>query len=900
MSGFVDEILRGIPQYRRDSAVTDIHLAQIAGELKNWEEVAPYLGLSEAQEEEIRYDFRDRYGLQKREALRKWRQMKGSQATYEQLIVALCSGQNVDLAAKIRGILVGEVEEDPVLETFRRYLIDCCKQTRHPAYEQWPTLNVSSYVDLALVSVSSNTLEIDKEVKLQDVFRDGRKQVVLIEGPPGSGKTTLTWHVSQQWAENKLFREFSLLIPISLASADYTLLNATCLADIIPYPTNDMREQVARVIADREGKGVCFLIDSWDEVPRTAIQQRSYLYQLVKGRLGRNLPHCNIIVTSRPTASSMLHSAATTILRISEFDAFRIEEFVHKNLKAEDAQVKFMHTLDEKPQLYALCHLPLNITIAVYLFSVSSQELPSTRTELYEALVLTQLARHRQLRTEEGGGLIQVSDIDNLPRDMKEKLVAMCKMAYAGLREGCTSFDLQAMKKHLGNVPDMLSIMQTHKQIMALGMRHIYSFLHFTIQEYLAAYSIAGLECGQQKEAVEGLLKIIPLTTTLPFLSGLTKLSNKAILSLLLKVMEQPLDIQSVGRHLVRHVNEPGSDPRRLLLALLNCVFESGETKFYSLIHPQVLRKNLPVQLSFDGLHLSPTDCLSIGCFLRHTTIGRELTPILTVCNISDVGFKMIIRQVIVKRTPRNNTTLNLTFNTNPISHRALECIRGGLGKRKLRIHFTSCWNPQMTRHSNLFTALKYLIEGLSRSSACIGISLGDDRITAKHKYYLVLLILCSKSLKSLTLAQNDLRGAMLLLGTAVNHSSLDFLEVSECCLGNQDLIHLGETLKNNTKVKFLHIRENYFSSDIFTKFLTVLCDSNSLVCNLEYHRPLTEAQRRILAEINYKRWISQQPPIVVKQRNDIVQCSYEWMKNMMSLPPDFVTGKKDSNCQTQ
>jgi len=74
----------------------------------------------------------------------------------------------------------------------------------------------------------------------------------------------------------------------------------------------------------------------------------------------------------------------------------------------------------------------------------------------------------------------------------------------------------------------------------------------------------------------------------------------------------------------------------------------------------------------------------------------------------------------------------------------------------------------------------------------------------------------------------------MLLLGTAINHSNMDYLDVSECRLANQDLIHLGKALKSNTKVRFLHIRENYFSSDTFTKFLTVLCDSNTPVCNLQ------------------------------------------------------------------
>ena len=43
-----------------------------------------------------------------------------------------------------------------VLGVFREYLVDCYKTTRHPSHEQWPMLNMSHYVDLAMVEVPVN------------------------------------------------------------------------------------------------------------------------------------------------------------------------------------------------------------------------------------------------------------------------------------------------------------------------------------------------------------------------------------------------------------------------------------------------------------------------------------------------------------------------------------------------------------------------------------------------------------------------------------------------------------------------------------------------------------------------------------------------------------------------
>ena len=226
-----------------DSLVSDNLLNQIARKLTRWEEVAPWLQLDEAQEE-VRATFRS-YGDQKRQVLRKWRQINGHRPTYRQLIIVLSCAENNVLAEIVatlltvpRETIIAPKPTVSVLGTFREYLIDCFKAMCHPSHEQWPMLNMSHYIDLAMVEVPVNASTsqgegeeaevITKEVHLSEIFRSSRKasrKFVLIQGPPGSGKTTLTWHISQKWAEGKLFQQFSLLFPISLANADPSLLN---------------------------------------------------------------------------------------------------------------------------------------------------------------------------------------------------------------------------------------------------------------------------------------------------------------------------------------------------------------------------------------------------------------------------------------------------------------------------------------------------------------------------------------------------------------------------------------------------------------------------------------------------------------------------------------------------
>ena len=87
-----------------DSPVSDIHIAKIAKDfIRNWEELAPHLRLLPAREYEIKKD--GRYGDQKREALRMWKEQNGSKATYRALIIVAEQVSNVELAENIEALV---------------------------------------------------------------------------------------------------------------------------------------------------------------------------------------------------------------------------------------------------------------------------------------------------------------------------------------------------------------------------------------------------------------------------------------------------------------------------------------------------------------------------------------------------------------------------------------------------------------------------------------------------------------------------------------------------------------------------------------------------------------------------------------------------------------------------
>ena len=215
---------------------------------------------AEAAEEEIKHDHKNNYGLQKLEALRRWKRKFGSSATYCRLIVVFCKVKQADLAEKVKQLLVASSSNPEsafstgILAEYREHLVSCYRESPHPSCLGWPQAVAEAYIDLPLTEAPPQPNRPDegphKKVVLSELFKTGKcdceRKLILIEGPAGCGKTTLTWHACREWAAGRLFPEVNLLICLSLE--DPSLHTPKSLADLIPHESSKMREDVANKI----------------------------------------------------------------------------------------------------------------------------------------------------------------------------------------------------------------------------------------------------------------------------------------------------------------------------------------------------------------------------------------------------------------------------------------------------------------------------------------------------------------------------------------------------------------------------------------------------------------------------------------------------------------------------
>lgn len=648
------EILTRIPSGLADCQVSDVHIETLSTKIRVWEDFASNLGLSEPEQEEIRRNNENNYRAQKREALRLWREKNGRQATYRRLIVLFCSLQHNNLADSVRRLLVDHRQEQwyDALETFRKYLVGCYVQTPHPSEREWP-LSTAAYVDLPLfeapleeqlMPAGQREPQPRKRVELSRIFLAGKqkaeRKVVLVEGVAGCGKTTLLWHVSQDWAEGRLFQHLSLVIRLSLVDPDIS--SARCLADLIPHSNQETREAVANAIGEKDGKGVCFLLDGWDEAPLATQNRASFLYRLIEGRSGRTmLPKISIIITTRPGASSLLNTLVTSKVEIGRMDKLRINDIIDASLPPEDSE-ELQRLFRQRQQLASLCNLPINAAIAVFLFRMGLRSLPETCTGLFKALVGNLLIRHMQLRTSHR--IQEVKEFDDLPQDMREKFNFLSSLAFSGIIDHKRVFDTRTLKGvSLGSSVDTLGLMESRQHLTMFGPSNNYSFLHYAVQEFLAAWHISRLGSDrEQADAVSKVLYDTPLSLVIPFYAGLTRLTCRPIQDILLKVTKHSLDVHSV---VANRPQTESADRRRLALALLNSVYESQDPTICRHVKPPLppAHDDLPsgmCMICFSHLGLQPSDCLSVGYLIANQSC---CAIDLTNCFIGDAGFEALM-----------------------------------------------------------------------------------------------------------------------------------------------------------------------------------------------------------------------------------------------------------------
>ena len=119
-------------------------IATFSEHIVDWEELGPYFGLTEAEQQEIRASHAHQYKVQKRKMLWMWVEKLGEKATYHELIKVLEKAGKSLLILRVKELLEDSYSEAShiIVNSFRQYLKDCYSTSASDgvADRDWPRL----------------------------------------------------------------------------------------------------------------------------------------------------------------------------------------------------------------------------------------------------------------------------------------------------------------------------------------------------------------------------------------------------------------------------------------------------------------------------------------------------------------------------------------------------------------------------------------------------------------------------------------------------------------------------------------------------------------------------------------------------------------------------------------
>ena len=360
-------------------------------------------------------------------------------------------------------------------------------------------------------------LKQSTQLDLKDISNyDSHRKVILIEGAPGVGKTTLAHKLCRDWANKELLTEFSLVLYVPLRVPKVRVADSA--DDLLQYFGEHCSPSDTAAITYSQGNGVLFILDGWDELPQSCRLASSFFPRLVFGEF---LPKSSVIITSRPgvVVTAIRTQAANRLIEILGFTEEQVKQYIRSYFRespdfketpkrAQEISQNLITELQVYPNVASTCYVAINLTIICFVYHASGFKLPSTLTEVYEQFVMHAIKRHinRAISVDPSKAVSVMTDnvetVSGFDESVNTVLRGLGKLALEGIVQGALSFTrgelASACCLNESEEFDGFGLLRILLVFRRHGPERNYQFLHLTVQEYLAAYTVSLMEENQQ------------------------------------------------------------------------------------------------------------------------------------------------------------------------------------------------------------------------------------------------------------------------------------------------------------------------------------------------------------------------------------------------------------------
>ena len=529
-----------------------------------------------------------------------------------------------------------------------------------------PTPNKMSQTPKTYCNATKNISDIFVSVTASD-RQTINPSIILIEGAPGIGKTVLAKEIGFQWACNKLLTGIKILFLIFLR--EYKFKKMTSVESFVQYASksSELAVPLTKYLYSTNGKGLAIVFDGYDEISeedRKGSIIADIMYHIIFAK-------CCLVITSRPTASSNLHSIVDCRVEIIGFTKEDRLDYIQTALNGNNSKIKALTSyLQINPMINALCYIPLNMTILLCLVEDSIDRLPKTQTDMYKRFIEMTIIRFTQKTNIKVSTAI--SSIVKLPYPHNKVFDELARLAYRALEVDKLIFTLNDIEEASPNLTltssnwNGLGLLKAVKYFdVEVGKDLVtFHFLHFSIQEYMAAWYISTLSDSKQIELLKRTFWNHHYYNTWIMYTGITCANSFALKHFLsgnwFQLSTRIFKISCICNEFLNH--------KIKCLHLFQCLVESKNEDMVALVS-QFFNGN---KIDLSNQTLLPGDINTLGFFLVRSINKQWEILNLSNCNIGSTGSNVLCDSFFDQENRQMVTIKKVNFSYNQLN---LSCL---------------------------------------------------------------------------------------------------------------------------------------------------------------------------------------------------------------------------------
>uniref|UniRef100_A0A8C1YQJ1 Uncharacterized protein n=1 Tax=Cyprinus carpio TaxID=7962 RepID=A0A8C1YQJ1_CYPCA len=350
----------------------------------------------------------------------------------------------------------------------------------------------------------------DTQINCNNIFKDlpgpglekkGKIKAVLTKGMAGIGKTVSAQKFILDWAEGKANQDVDFMVVLPFREMNLIRDHQYSLHRLLLDFHPELQDLNSKIFEECK---VVFIFDGLDESRITLkfsdsekvsdVTEVSSVGMLISNLLkGNLLPSALIWITSRPAAANQIPSKyINRVTEIRGFDDPQKEEYFRKRISDEHQASRIISHITRVRSLHIMCHIPVfcwisSTVLQKFLKEDLSAEIPQTLTEMYIHFLLTQINMGNQKYKER--------DPEKLLQSNREVIVKLAEVAFKQLMKGNVMFYEEDLIESGLDITDASVYSgictEIFKEESVIHQRKVYSFIHLSFQEFLAALYVS-------------------------------------------------------------------------------------------------------------------------------------------------------------------------------------------------------------------------------------------------------------------------------------------------------------------------------------------------------------------------------------------------------------------------